>query len=166
MAWDKLRVQRIKSAILKKPFLFYFILIFVFYIFLNVFINKIHITFYTLIHSMNWLFVIPYLLFNFIIVPFLVALTVNLSIMRFKELGISRKGSGSFLGSLGAFGGLLGGACPACIAGLFPAFLGLFGVVGFSLNVLPLMGLEIQILSSGLLTWSILLLSKEPVCKI
>lgn len=166
MGLGKARVNRIKKSLVKKPFVFYFVFAFIFYIGLNVLVNRLDLTLPDLLRSGNWLFLIPYVSFNFLIVPFLIGLTVNLSIMRFKELGFSKKGSGSFLGSLGVLGGILSGACPACIAGLLPAILGIFGVAGFSLSALPLMGLEIQVLSSGLLVWAILLLSKDPTCKI
>jgi hypothetical protein len=168
MGFSKMQFKRIKNALCVKPFIFYFILFFISYIGLNFWINELGITIPTLLRSHNWIFVIPYIAFNFIIVPFLVALTINLSIMRFRELKIMRSGTGggSFLGGLGILGGVLGGACPACIAGFLPAFLGIFGIVGFSLNSLPLKGLEIQFLSSLLLFWAIWLLSREPVCKV
>jgi hypothetical protein len=169
MGLDKFKRDKIKKALLNKPYVFYFVFIFLFYIFLNVLVNQIHVTFYTLTHSRNFLFMIPYFLFNFLIVPGLVGLTVNLSIIRFKqlkELKNSKSSGDSVLGAVGVFGGILGGACPACIGGFLPAILGLIGVGGFSLSALPLDGLEIQILSSALLIWAILLLSKEPVCKV
>lgn len=172
--FDKLQIERIKKAVLKKPFAIYFVFIFLFYIFLNILLNELDLTVPTIITSKNWLFVIPYLAFNFLIVPFLVALTINLSIMRFREIKLmnnakevnKNSGKTNILGGLGIFGGILGGACPACIAGFLPAFLGIFGIAGFSLNALPLKGLEIQMLSTGLLIWAIALLSKEPSCKI
>jgi hypothetical protein len=170
MVWlGKLRVKRIKEALISKPYVFIFVFSFLFYVGLNVFLNRIYITLPGMIDFKTLWFVIPYITFNFLIVPFLVGLTVSLSVKRFKELKLmngSKAGSGSFLGSLGVIGGIIGGACPACIAGFLPAILGVFGVAGFSLYVLPFKGLEVQLLSSALLIWAVLLLSKEPTCKV
>ena len=67
--------------------------------------------------------------------------------------------------ALGIFAGVLGGACPGCFVGLFPAVLGLFGVTA-SLSVLPFYGLEIQAASIVLLIVAIFFLTKETVCKV
>ena len=84
-------------------------------------------------------------------------------IIKFKEYKqLNKKGSG--LTTLGIFAGFLGGACPGCFVGLFPAVLGLFGVSA-SLSVLPLYGLELQAISAVLLIISAYYLSKNPVCK-
>lgn len=159
------RLEKIKKAIFKRPFVFYFIFIFLAYVGLNLFVNKLYVSLSILSSLAKW-FLIPFLLFNFLITPFLVALTVNLSILRFKEAGgFSLKGKESGATSVGVFAGVLGGACPGCFVGLFPAFLGLFGVTA-SLSILPLYGLEIQFLSGAFLIFAIFLLTKDAVCKI
>ena len=97
-----------------------------------------------------------------LLVAFLVAVNINLVIFKFRELGsIGIKAGG--IGSAGVFGGILGGACPGCFVGLFPAFLGLFGISA-SLSVLPLLGLEIQIVSVILLVASMILLTRDNTC--
>ncbi len=65
----------------------------------------------------------------------------------------------------GIFTGILGGACPGCFVGLFPAVIGLFGVSA-SLGVLPLYGLELQIVSALFLAGAIALLTRDATCKI
>jgi hypothetical protein len=158
---NKNRIERIKTALLKKPYVFSFILIFLVYIFLNLWVNKLYQNIIVFTSYALW-FRIHFILFNFLIIPTLVALTLNLAILRFKE-SLVVKEFGIF--SLGAFGGILGGACPGCFAGLFPALLGLFGVTA-TLASLPFFGLEIQAASTMLLIVSIFLLTKDVVCKI
>ena len=159
----KRRLERIKEASLKRPYIFYFILIFIFYLILNLIVNKTYSTVIVLNSLALW-FRIPYTLFNFLIIPALVALTINLSILKFKELKVIRaKEEGATF--LGVFGGVLGGACPGCFVGLFPAVLGLFGVTA-SLRVLPLFGLEIQMASIVLLIVAIFYLTRDTVCKV
>lgn len=164
MSLAKRRIERIKRAVLEKPYVFYFIGIFLAYIALNLWVNQVYVNLPLLTSYATW-FLIPFVALNFLLVPFLVALTVNLSVIKFKEMrSVSGKSSSGF-GFVGVFGGILGGACPGCFVGLFPAVLGLFGITA-SLSVLPLFGLEIQLASVGLLGFSIVLLTRDNVCKI
>lgn len=153
------RFERIRKAILGRPLIF--LLIFLFYIGINVWLNENYVTLPTLFSGYKISFAILFLLFNFILVPGLVATTINLSILRIKE----STGLGMGVAGAGTFAGILGGACPGCFVGLFPAFIGIFGL-SLTLGNLPLHGLEIQILSCGLLIWAIFLLTEDPVCKI
>ncbi len=158
---NKERVERIKKAIFKKPYVFYFIGIFLAYITINLIVNQLYVTLDVFTSLVLW-FRIPFLFFNFLAIPFLVALTINLSILRFNEAGFGKHtGAAGF----GIFGGIIGGACPGCFVGLFPAFLGIFGVTA-SLSVLPLYGLELQLLSAALLTSAVFLLTKDIVCEV
>ena len=158
---SKNRKERIKTAIMKRPHVFYFIGIFLAYIALNLIINKFYETTNIFKTFVLW-FIIPFLFFNFLLIPFLVAFTINLSVLRFKEAGF---GSHTGATGFGIFGGILGGACPGCFVGLFPAFLGLFGVTA-SLSVLPLYGLELQILSAALLITAVIFLTRDIVCEV
>jgi len=159
----KRRLDRIKQATLKRPYIFYFIGIFISYIILNSIINKTYETFSVFSSFALW-FKITYSLSIYLIIPLLVALTVNLSIMKFKELRLvqAKEGGATFLG---LFGGILGGACPGCFVGLFPAVLGLFGITA-SLSVLPLLGFEIQMASAVFLIVAITFLTRDTVCKV
>ena len=163
MTFNKRRIERIKRGITKKPYVFYFVGIFLMYIAINLFANKLYVNLDILTSFATW-FIIPFLLFNFLIIPLLVGLTVSLSVLRFKEVG-SLFGKEGGAGTFGVFGGLMGGACPGCFVGLFPAVLGLFGITA-TLSVLPLFGLEIQFLSAVFLVTAIILLTKDTVCKV
>lgn len=164
MGLDKRRIQVVKNALLKRPYIFYFIIIFLVYVGLNIFINESLDTF-SILSSFNKNFLVPFLIFNFLFIPFLIGLNINLAIMKFKEVSqMASKGASGF-GFVGIFGGVLGGACPGCFAGLFPALLGLFGIT-VTLSIFPLNGLEISIASVILLIVGTVLLSRETVCLI
>ncbi len=160
----KSRKRRIKNAF-RGRYLVLFVLWFLAYVALNVYFNELYVSL-EIWSSYNQLFLIPFVLFNFLIVPFLISLTVNLSILRFKEAGSGfgdRSASG--VGGVGALIGIVAGACPGCFVGLFPAVLGIFGVSA-TLSALPLFGLELQVLSSALLLLAIYLLTKDIVCEV
>ncbi len=158
------RFKRIKRGITEKPYVFYFIGIFLIYIAINLAINQIY-NFLPVFTSLALWFRVSFLLFTFLLIPGMAALTINLSIIKFKEMrAVSSKGGGGFTFA-GMFGGILGGACPGCFVGLFPAFLGLFGITA-SLSILPFYGLEIQAASAGFLIVAIILLTRDTVCKI
>ena len=63
------------------------------------------------------------------------------------------------------FAGLIGGACPGCFAGIFPAILGLFGSTG-TLGILPFNGLEIQAVTILIIIFSVYMLTKPMTCKV
>lgn len=154
--------KKIKEAVFKKPYSFYFLFFFFLYLFFNIYINKLYVTYRVLIDNLYYGI---FLIFLMLAVAFLVGLNINLMILKFKEYRKLNYKSGSFA-TFGVFFGILGGACPGCIVGLFPAVAGIFFGIGISLNILPFKGLELQVLSIILLIVSTNLLSKNSVCKI
>ena len=125
------RNDKIKDA-LKGVYLLLFFLFLFLYLTLNFWINQIYLALPSLLNS-NLKIVVPSLFFT-LVIAVLTALTLNLVIIKARELRRIKKSSG--LAALGLFGGLLGGACPSCFAGLFPAVMGLLGVTA-SLSSLP-----------------------------
>ena len=155
------RFSKIKKVTLQKPYIYFFLFFLFLFILLNILINKVYVTREVLFD--NLVYGIPFILFN-IIIAGLVALNINLVIIKYREFKmLNKKGSG--LTSLGIFIGFVGGACPGCFVGLFPAFVGLFGVSA-SLSILPFYGIELQILSAILLSISVYLLTNPVVCKV
>ena len=152
---------KIRESTLRKPYIFSFFIIFLAYMILNVFVNQTYITAPTLLNN-NLNIIIPFIFFS-VLVALLVAVNLNLVFIKFKELKKINKTTG--ITAIGAFGGILGGACPSCFVGLFPAFVGLFGIAA-SLSDLPLYGLEIQVFSAILLVISIILLTRDNTCKV
>ncbi len=158
------RIVVIKRA-LTGSYLFSFIFIVLLYLGINILVNQMYVTGPSVLVSFNPLFLIPFLTLHGI-VAVLVGLSINLAHIKYTELkAVQAVNKESGITALGIFGGLLGGACPGCFAGLFPAVLGLFGISA-SLSVLPLYGLEIQAFSAVLLGVSIFLLTKPAVCEI
>ena len=70
-----------------------------------------------------------------------------------------------FLSSLGILGGFSTGVCAACISGLLPLIFSFFGIT-FSWAFLPFQGMEIQVLTIGILSLSLYLLTKKKTCKV
>ncbi len=154
--------RKMREALLSKPYSFYFLLFFFLYLALNIYINELHITYGVMIH--NPIYGVPMVLLTVSIALF-VALSINLMIMKFKELKKVNGGVGGIT-TLAIFLGIMGGACPGCIVGLFPVVMGMFGGAAFSLSVLPFYGLELQAASLVLLIIGTRLMSKPAVCKI
>lgn len=155
------RFEKIKKVISTRPYVYSFILIIFIYLGINFFINDLSGT-APVLFNFNLNVIIPFLILN-LIIAILVGISINLVWLKFKEYKFVNKEHG--LTFFGVFIGLMGGACPGCFVGLFPAFIGLFGVTA-SLSSLPLFGLELQLISLGLLILSIYLLTNEVVCKI
>jgi hypothetical protein len=153
--------KKIKNAVFKKPYSFYLIFFFSLYLFFNIWINKLYITYEVLFYSYYGIL----LGLLIVVVAFLVGLSINLMIIKFKEYKNFNYNTGGFT-SLAIFFGFMGGACSGCIAGLFPAFVGFFFGSAVSLGIFPLKGIELQLLSIILLTISIKILSRNNLCEV
>ncbi|MDA3836214.1 MAG: hypothetical protein PF542_01190 [Nanoarchaeota archaeon] len=152
--------KKLGDVIAKKPFAFF--AVFFGYIALNGVLNKTYITVPTIFSAFPVWFGGMFVFVNFLFVPLLVSLTVNLSFEKVGDLKVMNRKRG-LVSFIGMFVGLLGGACPGCFVGLFPAVLGLFGAA-VPLSVLPLYGFEIQLLSAGILIGSLHYLTRKTVC--
>lgn len=98
---------------------------------------------------------VPFSIFTILLsIAFGVAAT--LFVVKVREIRLKSAGFG-LTGIL--LGGLAAG-CPGCYFGLFPIFLSLFGISA-TLAILPFNGLELQILGTVALGFSILTLAKE-----
>ena len=155
------RIEKIKQAIFTRPYIYSFIIIFTLYLIINFLVNDLSKTI-PVLFNFNLNIVIPFLILN-LLIAVLIGINVNLIWIRFKEYRKINKEQG--LTFIGSFMGFLGGACPGCFSGLFPAFLGFFGVTA-SLSILPFYGLELLIGSLIILIISIIFLTNDNVCKI
>ncbi len=157
-------MEKIKRA-LSGPYFFSFIFIAIGYLVINGLINKTITNNFAVLKTYSLSFLIPYITLN-ILVAILTGITINLVVMKIKEWREFKKvNKAGGVAAVGVFTGLLGGACPGCFVGLFPTVAGLFGITA-SLGVLPLYGLELQIISVVLLGGAVILLTRNPVCKI
>jgi MFS family permease len=100
-----------------------------------------------------------------IVISILFGALLTLIVMKFRE--VKKKSLG--VGTLGIFIGSLTAGCPGCVFGLFPLFAGIFGFgAGTTIAIMPLNGIELQLLTILLFVLSILFLSKEVdlTCKV
>ena len=148
------------KRIFKSPYLYFFILIFIFYLILNIFVSGFKDTIPLIIvysSTVNW-FKLGISLILTLIIGFLVALNAVYVYILYKE----RKGckEGKILAGAGSVGGLIVGVCPLCVTGLVPLVLGFLGI-GFSFASLPFQGIEIQVLVVVILLISLYSLKKR-----
>ena len=151
------------TQVYKKPYLYFFIILFTVYLALNITISQFYVTVQYLpkyVETIKWeeLVISGFLT---LIIAFLVALTGTLIYKNWKERISVKKQTA--LVSLGTLGGLATGVCTACVAGLFPLIFGLFGV-SFSFLSLPFKGMEIQLLVITFLSINLYLLMKRKGC--
>lgn len=157
----KSQLQKLTSTITRPVYRWLFPTWIIIFAGLNIYINKIYVV-GLLLFNYRFSIIIPYLIFT-TINTILAGISINLIIMRIKELGFKSSSAGGF-SLVGAFTALLTGACPGCLAGLFPAFIGLFGIpVG--ITSLPVLGIGLQILSTLFLMIGIYFLTKPLTCK-
>src|SRR3989344_174665 len=156
-----MKLEKIRQAIVKKPYLYYFIFITLAYLAINVILSQFYITLRYIpryLATLNWTFFLSSVILS-VIIAVLIAININLIIMNYKE----NKRLNVKLTPIGFIFGLSAGICPLCITGLFPF---LFSLFGFSLSILPFQGIELQILSILILLISINFLLKEnKLCK-
>jgi hypothetical protein len=149
------------KQIFKKPYIFWFFGIFLFYLGLSILLSGFYETIPLIViyfTTVNW-FKLGLSLSLTLIIGFLVALNGVLVYIKYKE---RKKCKGVGATSVGALGGLIVGVCPLCVSGIFPLILGLVGI-SFSFGSLPFQGIEIQVLVIFLLWISYRQLSKNRI---
>jgi len=132
-------------VILKKPYLYWVIIIFLFYLFISILVSGFYNTIPLIIKyakTVNWFKLILSMLLT-IVIGILIAINSVLIYIKFKERKNCNKEI--TLSGIGTVGGLATGICPLCVTGLFPLVLGLLGI-SFSFASLPFQGIEIQLL--------------------
>ncbi len=147
-------------VIFRKPYIYWFFGIFIFYLILNVLISGFYNTIPLIIvyaSTVNWL-KLGFSLILTLIIGVLIAFNSVLIYIKLQERKKCNKEI--TLSGLGAVGGLATGICPLCITGILPLILGFIGI-SFSLASLPLNGIEIQFLISLILLISLYNLSKN-----
>ena len=145
--------------IFKKPYIYWLLGIFIFYLVLNVLISGFYDTIPLIVvyfSTVNWLKLGISLILT-LAIGFLVSLNGVLIYIKYKE---RKKCKGVGTTSAGTVGGLIVGVCPLCITGIFPLILGLVGI-SFSFGSLPFQGIEIQVLVALILFISYRQISKS-----
>ena len=150
------------KRIFQKPYLYWFIGIFVLYLILNFLISGFYNTIPLIIayvSTVDWLKLGISLVLTLAIGSLVAMNSVYIYIL-YKERKSCKKGK--TLAGIGSVGGLIVGVCPLCITGIFPLILGLIGV-SFSFASLPFQGIEIQVLIVIILLASLYFLKKRNV---
>lgn len=128
------------------------------YVSVTVVVSKFYVTVQYIpyfMDTMNWLQLLLSVALT-LTIGILLGLNVVLLYLAYQEYnkqkcGATGLGTTASVTSVGALGGVATGVCSACVASIFPALFGLFGVT-LSWGVLPFQGLEVQIGIVALLT--------------
>ena len=153
--------EKIKKAIIEKPYIYLFGLFIILYLAFLFYVTRLDLILSIFNTYPLWVkIVMPT---SIILSTLLVALVINLTIMRIKEgrkLGVSSGG-----GFFASFLGIISGGCPHCATTILPAILSFFGL-SLSFVTWPLGGFEFQFVVIGLLGLSVYNLSKPVVCEV
>src|SRR3989338_5719541 len=129
------------------------------YITVTVLVSKFYVTVQYIpyfVDTINWFQLLLSILLT-VVIGLLLGLNVALLSLVYQEYkdkktcGASGLGTSASVTSVGALGGVATGVCSACVASIFPALFGLFGIT-LSWGALPFQGLEIQAGIVALLT--------------
>ena len=148
------------KKVFKKPYVYWFVGIFILYLIINLLISGFYDTIPLIIanaKTVSW-FKLAISLFLSFTIGFFVAVNSIYVYMIYKQRKTCKIGTTTT--SLGTIGGLITGFCPVCITGLFPLMLGFLGI-SFSLASLPFQGIEIQFVVLLLLIFSYKMIEKE-----
>ena len=148
------------KILLKKPYVYFIILIFLVYLSLNVILSGFYNTIPLILvyaKTVDWL-KLGISLFLTLTIGALIAFNSVLIYVKYKEKKRCKKEM--TLSSAGAIGGLVTGVCPLCVTGLIPLILGFIGV-SFSFASLPFQGIEVQVLVVIILIVSLINLSRK-----
>ena len=146
--------------ILKKPYIYFIVAIFLFYLLMNLFISGFYDTIPLILaysKTVNW----PKLLISIILsiaIALLISINLTYLYISYKQRKSCRAEATAT--SIATLGGLITGFCPLCVTGIFPILFGLFGVT-FSLASLPFQGIEVQLGIIVLLIISYKMLTKN-----
>lgn len=150
------------KRVFSRPYLYWFVVIFVFYLLLNILLSGFYNTIKLVIiyaSTIDW-FKLGISLILTLAIGFLVALNSVYVYVLYRER--KRCKEGKALAVTGGIGGLVVGVCPLCVTGLIPLIFGFLGI-GFSFASLPFQGIEIQVLVVAVLVLSLHLLRKRNI---
>ncbi|HLG24293.1 MAG TPA: hypothetical protein VI564_05180 [Candidatus Nanoarchaeia archaeon] len=133
------------KSLLKKPYIFWVIGIFLTYMVVNIYISQFYVTVQYIpyyLSTINWSELILGTILS-LIIGILISINTVYTYVRYKERK-NYKAEGA-LTCAATVGGLATGVCSACVAGLMPLIFSLLGF-SFSWGALPFKGMEIQLL--------------------
>ncbi|MEK6951639.1 MAG: hypothetical protein AABX29_01355 [Nanoarchaeota archaeon] len=148
------------KIVFKKPYLYGIVLIFLAYIFINIWLSGFYNTIKLIIiyaSTINWLELFISIILT-LTIGILVSVNSVYAYIKYKERKKCLKESA--VATAGSIGGLIIGVCPLCVTGLFPLIFSFLGI-GFSFASLPFKGIEVQILVIIILLISLFMLNKK-----
>src|SRR3989344_2637660 len=150
------------KIILRKPYVFYAIMVFIIYLTLAILLSGFYNTIPLIIayaNTLNW-FKLGLSILLSLLIGILVSINFVYILIRYKERKFCKEGKA--LAGIGTVAGLATGVCPLCVTGLIPLVLGFIGV-SFSLASLPFQGIEAQVLVVVILIVSLFNLNKRNI---
>jgi len=145
--------------LLRRPYVFWVLGIFVAYMALNVTLSQFYITvrfMHYYAQTLNWPELVLSALFS-IAIGALIAMNAALGYIRMRERGPAVKEGA--LACAGTFAGLSTGVCSACVTGFAPVVLSALGLTAGFVG-LPFKGIEIQVLTILVLSVNLRLLGR------
>ncbi|MBS3132827.1 hypothetical protein J4470_01700 [Candidatus Woesearchaeota archaeon] len=155
----RLRWNFVKGVFAGRGYALLFVVLLASYLGFNFWINRFYETLPTLL-SLRLSVIAPYAA-GTVLISLLVALNITVIIYKLRQVMVFGKEVG--VTAVGMFGGTLGGACPGCFVGVFPAVAGLFGVTA-TLSSLPFLGFEILIPTLLVALVALYLVAKPLTC--
>ena len=131
------------KILLKKPYVFWLIVVFILYLILNIIFSGFYNTIqgiFIYYKTVDWV-KLSMSIFLTILIGVLVSINAVYAYLLYKQR--KRCLEGSAVAGVGTAVGLAAGVCPLCITGVFPLLLSLLGI-SFSFASLPLGGIEVQ----------------------
>lgn len=157
------KINKIKVIIKQRKYLIITVSIAILYVLFSLYLlNYFFIGLINFFKYDQLWYVISNLILTFI-VAFLLGINIAVNIHRFAEL--KQFSRSSTVGIFGSFFSFLGIGCPSCSLSIATSLVPSLGTV-FVLGILPLKGLEIQIVSILVLLLSLYFLTKDNTCKI
>ncbi len=156
----KLRWDFVRGIFASRSYALLFFALLAAYLGINFWLNRFYETLPNFL-SFRLSVTAPYLAITFFI-SLLVALSLTVIIYKIRQVATVGKELG--VASVGLFGGFLGGACPGCFVGVFPALAGVFGVTA-TLSSLPFLGFEILIPAMLVSLVALYFVAKPLVCQ-
>ena len=157
----KARLGFIRTVMAGKAYAMLFLVFLSAYLGLNFFVNRFYETLPNLL-SFRLSVVLPYTIITLLIG---IGVALNMTIIAYKlrqVLGVRKELGFTFVGM---FGGFLGGACPGCFVGVFPALAGAFGITA-TLGSLPFLGFELLVPTLIIVLATLYIIANPLTCKV
>lgn len=149
------------KRVFKRPFVYWTLGVFLAYLIFNVMASEFYVTVQYIpyyLNQLNWFELIGSIVLTLAIAS-LISVNSVFGFIKYKERRALAKGSAAVT-CAGTLAGFSTGVCAACVTGVFPTVLSVFGV-SFSWAALPFGGMEVQLATVGILGLSLYFLKRR-----